>query len=95
MYKQSIFGLYPCIHKYYNIIGTKHSGFFLFLYSVAYARPYVSRRLLTANKIFIELLDGSGDGQQIIWAAELWRMPIAYYTNINSNMSATEYVVIK
>jgi len=41
---------------------------------VAYARPYVSRRLLTANEIFIELLDGSGDGQQIIWAAELWRI---------------------
>lgn len=53
------------------MIGTKHSDFFLFFYSVAYTRPYVSRRLLTADEIFIELLDGSGDGQQIIWAAEL------------------------
>lgn len=77
------------------MIGIKHSGFFFFLYSVAYARPYVSRRLLTANEIFIELLDGSGDGQQIIWAAKLWRMPIAYYTTINGNMSAATYVVIK
>jgi len=62
---------------------------------VAYTRPYVSRHLLTANEIFIELLDGSGDGQQIIWAAELWRMPITYYTTINGSMSAAAYVVIK